>query len=190
MLKELKNRLSAREVKEINEPMRKESAVLVPLFIKDDKLQILFTKRSFNVMYHKGQISFPGGARSEADDSPVETALRETWEEIGLHPEKVKILGRLDDVLTLTSNFLIRPYVGLIPHPYEFTINPNEIIEIIEIPVVKLLDKMNFKEECLEDEEGVMTAYFYKYKGKTVWGATALILKQLLDEIEPFCGAR
>jgi 8-oxo-dGTP pyrophosphatase MutT (NUDIX family) len=170
--------------------MRKESSVLVPVFIKDNELYILFTKRSFDVLHHKGQISFPGGAVSEADNSPLETALRESWEEIGIAPEDVKIIGRLDDALTVSSNFLIRPFVGLIPYPYKFTINPNEIIELVEVPVKSLMNKMNFKAEYQEHENEEIKVYFYKYKGKVIWGATAFILKQLLDEIEPFCGAR
>ena len=169
---------------------RIESAVLVPLFYKNDKLHILFTKRSFNVMHHKGQISFPGGARSEADESLEDTALRESWEEIGLYPENVEIIGQLDDTLTSTSNFIISPYVGLIPYPCQLTINPNEIMEVFDMPLEDLLSKANFKEEVQENENGMETVYFYKYKGKLIWGATANILKQLLDELKSGSGAQ
>jgi len=187
MLDRIRETLASRERKEIYAPDRKESAILVPLYMKDGDLHILFTKRSFDVAHHKGQISFPGGTRSEEDNSPVDTALRESWEEVGLVPGSVDIIGELDDVLTATSNYQIHPYVGLIPYPYKFTINPNEILELIEVPLKSLLDRMNFKEEDSEDSWDAGKAYFYKYKGKVIWGATAIILKQLLDVIESRC---
>jgi 8-oxo-dGTP pyrophosphatase MutT (NUDIX family) len=190
MLDRIRETLASRERKEIFAPDRKESAILVPLYVKDSELYILFTKRSFDVAHHKGQISFPGGARSEEDNGPQDTALRESWEEIGLEPSGVEIMGELDDVLTATSNYLIHPYVGLIPHPYKFTANPNEILELIEVPVKSLLDRRNYREEDGEDSWGVARAYLYKYKGKVIWGATAMILKQLLDTIESVCGAQ
>jgi 8-oxo-dGTP pyrophosphatase MutT (NUDIX family) len=187
MLDRIRETLACRKRKEIFAPDRKESAILVPIYIKDGELHILFTKRSFDVAHHKGQISFPGGARSEEDNSPADTALRESWEEIGLDPEKVDMVGELDDVLTATSNYLIHPYVGMIPYPYDFTINPNEILELIHVPLRRLLDPRNCREENYEDSWGTGTAYLYKYKGKVIWGATAMILKQLLDDIKSQC---
>jgi 8-oxo-dGTP pyrophosphatase MutT (NUDIX family) len=182
MLERIRETLACREKKELFVPERRESAILVPLYLKNGELHILFTKRSFDVAHHKGQISFPGGARSEEDNSPMDTALRESWEEVGIEPSCVEIIGELDDVLTATSNYLIHPYVGLIPYPYKFIVNPNEILELIEVPLKNLMDKANFKEERDADDWGSVT-YFYKYKGKVIWGATAIILKQLVDDI-------
>ena len=159
------------------------SAVLIPLFQKDNDYHVLLTRRSNQVAHHKGQISFPGGKQSKRDSSLLDTALRECWEEIGLEPKDVEILGELDDVITLTSGFIITPFVAIIPHPYEFTINPFEIDEIIYIPFSSLLEKSNFKEEPLIIEDKYTITDYYIYNGNIIWGATARILKQLLDEL-------
>jgi len=159
------------------------AAVLVPLYEREGEYWILFTKRTQKVAHHKGQISFPGGAREEVDRDPVDTALRETFEEIGVKPEDVEILGELDRMGTLTSNFLITPLVGIIPYPYEFTIATSELEELVEVPISALLDSDNYREESHVYEGRAYVASFFDYKGKVIWGATARILKQFLDLI-------
>lgn len=158
-----------------------EAAVLVPIFCKDGEYHILFTQRSDQVLHHKGQISFPGGARSEVDASPLDTALRESWEEIGVEAKDVEILGELDDTPTTTSNFNISPFVALIPYPHEFRLNRYEIDEIFSIPVSALLHKANKKEEYSTFGNGVSVNSSYEYEGKVIWGATAQIVQQFLD---------
>ena len=160
---------------------RIQSAVLMPLFNKDGEYCMLFTQRSDKLAYHKGQISFPGGAHSEADSSLLNTALRESWEEIGLKPEDTIIVGELDDIPTKTSVFIISPYVGIIPYPYTFTPNPYEIVDIFEVPLSVLADKDNFKEEYEISNGKPSPVYTYYYDGRTIWGATASIVKQFLD---------
>lgn len=157
------------------------AAVLVPLYEREGEYYILLTKRTERVEHHKGQISFPGGARHEADRDLVDTALRETFEEIGVKPEDVEILGQLDRMGTLTSNFLITPFVGIIPCPYEFTVNQDEIEELVEVPVSALLDEKNYREESQIYEGRLYVGSFFDYRGKVIWGATARILKQFLD---------
>ena len=157
------------------------AAVLLPLYEREGEYWILFTKRTQKVEHHKGQISFPGGARDEGDRDLVDTVLRETYEEIGVKPEDVEILGELDRMGTITSNFLITPFVGIIPHPYEFTIARDEIEELVEVPVSALLDKNNYRQELQVYEGMTYPASFFEYKGKVIWGATARILKQFLD---------
>ena len=157
------------------------AAVLLPLYEREGEYWMLFTKRTQKVAYHKGQISFPGGVRDEGDRDLVDTALRETFEEIGVKPEDVEILGELDRMGTLTSNFLITPFVGIIPHPYEFTIAGDEIEELVEVPISALLDKDNYHEESQAYEGMTYLASFFEYKGRVIWGATARILKQFLD---------
>jgi len=155
--------------------------VLVPIYDREGQCHILFTKRTHEVNYHKGQISFPGGAYDDGDDSLLTTALRECTEEIGLMPDDVEVLGELDDFVTQTSNYVISPFVAVIPWPYRFQASKEEIEEIIEVPVSALLDT-----ECLRLETSVIdgeevTSRFYHYQGRVIWGATAQILNQFLD---------
>ena len=116
----IKETLGARKPKGMDREKYYHAGVLIPLFRENGKYKILFTKRTDMVEHHKGQISFPGGGVEKDDRSVMETALRETQEEIGLMKEEVEILGRTDDILTLVSNFVITPFVGLIPFPYDF----------------------------------------------------------------------
>ena len=109
-----------------------------------------------------------------------DTALRELHEEIGVPPDKVELLGELDDSVTTTSNYLISTFVGLIPYPYEFKPDPSEVAYIIEIPISALLN-----ESCLREEKSTIEAnkivYYFDYQDKVIWGATARILKQFLE---------
>ena len=157
------------------------AAVLLPIYEKEGEYYILFTKRTQKVEHHKGQISFPGGARHEHDRDLKDTALRETFEEIGVRPGDVTILGELDNMSTLTSNFLITPFVGIIPYPYEFIINEDEIEELVEVPLSALADERNYREEVYIIEGAPNMGRVYEYNGRVIWGATARILKQFLD---------
>lgn len=157
------------------------AAVLLPIYEKEGEYYILFTKRTQKVEHHKGQISFPGGARHEQDRDLKDTALRETFEEIGVRPEDVTILGELDNMSTLTSNFLITPFVGIIPYPYEFIINEDEIEELVEVPLSALADERNYREEVYIIEGAPNMGRVFEYNGRVIWGATARILKQFLD---------
>jgi len=164
--------LNKRERKILKNDKKKSSAVLIPLFEKENKIHLIFTKRNNKVSFHKGQICFPGGALDSKDCSLKDAALRETKEEIGVYPKNVAILGSLDDQYTLTSNFIITPFVGKIPYPYPFRINYKEIDTILQVPISGLLEKNNNSAH-----------YKYYYKGEEIWGATAIILKQFLDII-------
>ena len=157
------------------------AAVILPLYQKEGEYYILFTKRTEKVEHHKGQISFPGGARHEEDRSLEDTALRETFEEIGVHPEDVEILGELDSMRTVSSSFHITPLVAVIPYPYEFTVNTDEIEELVEVPLSALLDEKNYREEFQIYQGITYWGSVYEYRGKVIWGATARILKQFLD---------
>lgn len=190
MQPDLRQIFSNRPKKTLYADGRIMSAVLVPVFFKDAQYHVLFTKRSFQVANHQGQVSFPGGARDAEDTSLLDTALRESWEEIGLNPDDVDVIGELDDALTTTSNYIIKPYIAVIPYPYKFTMNPNEIIEIFDVPLTHLMNKLNFKEEVQDVGNGFHKVFYYKYKGKIIWGATAYILKRFLDTIKQACETR
>jgi 8-oxo-dGTP pyrophosphatase MutT (NUDIX family) len=181
MEQRLQQTLANRRVKRIRDANRELSAVLLPLYRKGNDCYLVFTKRTQQVKDHKGQISFPGGVYQEEDGTLVNTALRECSEEIGLAPEDVRILGELDDIITLTSNYIVSPFVANIPYPHEFWISQQEIEEIIEIPVSALLDKGSLREEVevVDDKPEVM--HYYHYQGRVIWGATARILHQFLN---------
>lgn len=161
------------------------AAVLVPLFEKGDDYYLVFTKRTETVSHHKGQYSFPGGRPHPEDRSLQDAALRETWEEIGLPPGDAEVLGELDDIATFTTNFLISPFVATIPYPHQFTANPAEVAEIIEVPLRALQDKGNFEEEVVEVGGLEIPQYYYRYGGRVIYGATARIVKHFLEVIGP-----
>jgi len=167
-----------------------EAAVLVPIFCKDGEYHILFTLRSDSVPHHKGQISFPGGARSGVDTSLLDTALRESREEIGLEAKDAEVLGELDDTPTTTSSFNISPFVAFIPYPYQFTLNPYEINEIFSVPVSALLHKAKRGEERYTFGDEVFVGSYYEYEGKVIWGATARIVQQFLEVWQSASGAQ
>ena len=160
------------------------AAVLIPMYHKAGGWYLILTKRTETMEYHKGQISFPGGTQHEEDASPKDTALRESWEEIGLDPADVEILGELDDTATYTTRFLVSPFVGVIPYPYDFRANPEEVEEVISVPLDVLLDKRNFREEMQWIDGQFVSQYFYRYGDKVIWGATARMLKQFLEIID------
>jgi len=181
MKRRLKLALSRRQKQHIVDTGRVPAAVLLPIYRKQGEYYLVFTKRTEQMKAHKGQISFPGGAYQAGDGTLLDTALRECAEEIGLVADKVEILGSLDDVITLTSNFIIAPFVAVIPWPCEFKVSTKEIEEIIEAPISALLDRSCFHEKTEIINGESVASYSYHYQGRVVWGATAIILNQFLD---------
>ena len=179
-IEELASILEKREQKRIKDPSYTHAAVLIPLYKKERECHILFTKRTQQVKHHKGQISFPGGVFDEGDGDFSKTALREAREEIGLNENDARIIGALDDIVTVTG-FIVTPFVGLIPYPYPFQLSEIEIEELIEVPLSSLLDKQCFGERWIDDEGQKRLVYNYQYGEHAIWGATALMLKQLLE---------
>jgi 8-oxo-dGTP pyrophosphatase MutT (NUDIX family) len=181
-INQIQNLLSSRQRKVIEHPPFSHAAVLVPLFQKDGDCHLLFTKRSEEVKYHKGEISFPGGVVDEEDRELIHTALREAREEIGLKENDVQIIGVLDDIVTITE-FIVTPIVGLFPYPYPFKVSEEEIAELIEVPLASLLKKDCFNEREIFRGGEREIIYAYQYGKHIIWGATARILKQFLDLI-------
>ena len=174
--------LSSRKRRVIEHPPFSHAAVLVPLYKKGEDCHLLFTKRSDQVKYHKGEISFPGGVVDEEDLELISTALREAHEKSGLKKSAVQIIGILDDIVTITE-FIVTPIVGLFPYPYPFKVSEVEIAELIEVPLSSLLH-----EECFSEKEIIRSGqkevvYAYQYGKHIIWGATARILNQFLDLI-------
>ena len=178
---ELKKLLGARTKHYIKDASRIPSAVLIPLYKDSGSYYIVFIRRTETVKTHKGQISFPGGTSEQTDGSLLETALRESDEEIGLNRDDVEVMGELDDEITTTSNYIVTPFVGCIPWPYRFTKNRNEVDQILKIPLAALLDN-----DCREPDTEILNgqelkSFAYNYQGEIIWGATSRILHKFLD---------
>ena len=134
VLARLKDHLTLELAPPAPEPDLVPAGVLVPLFVQDEELRVLFTQRTLMLKDHRGQIAFPGGVRDPVDETLLATALRETFEEIGLAGEAVEVLGSLPGVTTITG-YQILPFVGLIPHPYDFKPSPREVKRLLALPV-------------------------------------------------------
>ena len=157
----------------------RSAAVLIPLYVREKALWTLFTKRTDLVEHHKGQISFPGGGKDAADANLWETAVRETEEEIGVPRKVVRILGALPRLVTVTE-FEVAPFVGAIPYPITFALQPGEVEEIIEVPLSSLLDPTVVEERPVTWKGRDVMTLVYHYQGHAIWGATARILADFL----------
>ncbi len=180
----IRNTLISREPELIQDPPAhfRHAGVLIPLFYEDGEHKVLFTKRTHHVLHHKGQISFPGGSVDTEDESPEGAALRESYEEIGLLKQDVEVLGQIDDHFTMASNFIIHPFVGLIPSPYDFNISEIEVKRLIKIPWNALvMDSLRNNTSIVESEGKFFETPVYKYNGDLIWGATAKMLKNFID---------
>jgi len=162
----------------------RKAAVLLPLIWRHEHWQLIYTLRSSMLHDHSGQVSFPGGSWEESDKSIIDTALRESWEEIGLDPEIVRVLGKMADVEMITG-FRITPVVGICEWPTRLTVNPDEVDRVFSIPIDWLADKRNryYREH---DHQGVdfEVLYFKPYDGETVWGVTAMITLDFLKLLD------
>ena len=171
--------------RELSAPERRLAAVLVPLYRHNGDYGVIFTRRSDTVLYHRGQISFPGGGHEVQDTSLQHTALRESAEEIGLQPAHVQVLGQLDDLLTTGSNYLVRPFVGVLPYPYPFILDYRETASIIEVPLTWLRQHNPPSQEQRYHAGRLVQSFFFDYNEHVIWGATAKIVKQFLDLLGP-----
>lgn len=183
MLDLIRERLAAYEPQFIqDEPSLPRAAVLLPLYVHRDDVHVLFTVRSELVEHHKGQISFPGGAHDAGDPDLRYTAVRETWEEIGVAMDHVEVIGQLDEMVTI-SNFLVRPFVGRItePGPYPFAHSEVEVAEILEVPLRHLQDEANVETEERVMQGRAIQLHSFRFGKHVIWGATARMLKQFLD---------
>jgi 8-oxo-dGTP pyrophosphatase MutT (NUDIX family) len=158
------------------------AAVLVPLFRRDDEWHVLLTQRTHDVPSHKGQVAFPGGKVEPEDLDRTETALREAEEEIGLARAHVRVLGQLDELITV-SRWRITPVVGIFEHPYTFTPSQRELAAIFDVPLPWLADPANLvvahREPLLPGPP--VEVYHFHYGPYDIWGATARILRNLLE---------
>ena len=159
------------------------AAVLMPIIEVDEQLYLLFTRRTETMADHRGQVSFPGGSREPEDINLVNTAMRETWEELGIPASEITVLGCLEP-RRLVSGFLVTPVIGLINWPIEIKIFHPEVAKVFMIPVDWLADPMN---RYLMDHEyngmNYQVTYYQPYLGEILWGATASMTIEFLDLI-------
>lgn len=177
----IKGILSSRQRQVLLREGYRKSAVLIPIYENKGGHHLVLTKRAQGVMYHKGQVSFPGGAYDTQDGELKATAIREAYEEIGINPGDVEILGNLDDQATYTSRFVITPFVGAIPYPVKFKVNHREVEKLIEAPVSALLTPSAYVPETMDEDGKIYPWGHYLYGGHRITGITARMLKQLID---------
>lgn len=156
------------------------ASVLIPIVLREQGMTILFTRRTADLKDHAGQISFPGGRREDYDASAIDTALRETEEEIGLARQHVEVIGSLPDYFTGTG-YRVTPVAGLIQPPFEAIGDPREVAEIFEVPLAFLMDGENHQRRSVElpDPVGRRSFYTMPYEDYFIWGATAGMLRNL-----------
>ena len=154
---------------------------MVPLTLRGGIARIIFTRRAETLRRHGGQISFPGGVRDEADVTPLHAALRELKEEVGVAAESVEVLGMLDEIPTITE-FRVTPFVGHLLSGTVLEPDPGEIAEVLEVPVSALLEPARQHVEKRFIRGAERDIYFFEYAGHSIWGATARILRNLLDQ--------
>jgi len=170
-----------RSTMESHYPSARNASVLVGLFDQNDETHVVFIRRASNLRAHSGEIAFPGGAADVNDVSPIVTALREAQEEIGLDPSRVEVLGIMQPVFTVVSNFLITPVVAYLPEgPGKLQLQMSEVAEIILLPLQGLADPTIYHAEQWMRENVPHTVYFFDYGSYRIWGATAYMFKMLL----------
>jgi 8-oxo-dGTP pyrophosphatase MutT (NUDIX family) len=153
------------------------AAVLVPVMVRDS-LTVLLTQRSHDMPSHPGQISFPGGKVEECDTSPLDCALREAEEEIGLTADFVEPLGYLDGYRTGTG-FQIVPVVAIVRPGFAVRLDPREVVELFEVPLAFLMDDLNHQRHSREWRGRERSFYAMPYGERYIWGATAGMLKNM-----------
>ena len=166
------------------------ASVLIPVFFSDADWHVLYIRRVTNERdRHSGQVAFPGGKRDDIDITAIDVALREANEEVGLASEDVGLLGQLDTYHT-SSNFVVTPVVGVIPHPYNFVPESSEVDRIFSIPLSFLSNRHNielrdrqFPSAELRRQVELKVVYFRHYDGEKLWGATARMTLQFLKAL-------
>jgi 8-oxo-dGTP pyrophosphatase MutT (NUDIX family) len=180
----LKDLMAQRTPRVIEANGANDAAVLLLVDQRPDDYYLLLTVRSNHVRLHKGEIAFAGGRPESVDSGLQATALRETWEEMGIQEGDITILGQLDPVLTRTD-FLVTPYVGLVPYPYTFTTNEREVGEVLEVPLDSLLNPANTRHETRVNRAGVLDRrHAYAFGSHLIYGATAWIMTQFLGMVQ------
>jgi 8-oxo-dGTP pyrophosphatase MutT (NUDIX family) len=181
MKEHIRDCLAALQPRRLTNGFTREAAVLMPVLEWEHKYQFLLTQRTEEVQTHKGQISFPGGMREGGEDL-MNTALRETFEEVGIPKNRIEILGRFHDYVSITG-YRVTPFAGFISEP--FTINPQvrEVAEVLQVPFRIFMDPSRLRIEKRIVMQKESDVYYYSYGSHQIWGLTALIIKDFLDTL-------
>jgi 8-oxo-dGTP pyrophosphatase MutT (NUDIX family) len=176
----IQNYLASLKPREIAAGYIREAAVLMPVMKWKNEYCFLLTRRTEEVQTHKGQISFPGGMR-EGDEDLVKTALRETYEEVGIEEDRVEILGRFHDYISI-HGFRVRPFAGFLHEPFAIRPQVTEVAEVLKVPFSIFRDpaRLRIEKSTIRNESHV---YFYSYGKNEIWGLTARIIKDFMDAL-------
>jgi 8-oxo-dGTP pyrophosphatase MutT (NUDIX family) len=158
--------------------------VLVLLYCRDSELYVILTRRRDDLQSHAGQVSFPGG-RNEAPETLLATALRETHEEVGINPQMLEVLGELTPLYIFPSDYEVHPFVAWYSNGDQpkFAPNLDEVAEIIEVPLRRLLEPATFQEEMWTIRGYELLVPFFCVNGHKIWGATAMMLSEFVERL-------
>jgi 8-oxo-dGTP pyrophosphatase MutT (NUDIX family) len=165
------------------------SAVLAPLYEHDGVTYVVLTRRAQDLRAHRGEVSFPGGGEDPGDADLWATALRESQEEVALDPRTVERLGELDHLQTVTSRSYIVPFVGALAERPDLVASPAEVELVLHVPLCELMGDGVFREERWGLAPLDRPIFFFEVVGDTIWGATAAMLRNLLDVVSSYDGS-
>lgn len=159
------------------------SAVLIPIYETPNGLEVVFTTRSSKLRHHAGQICFPGGRREAADQSLMQTALREFEEELGVSRHHIEVIGKLPD-MPVISRFMISPFIGFLSQPPQWRPDHNEVDQVFSVPLHELLHhQQHFAFQA--ERFGMQRVWFIPWQQHLIWGATAGIVRSLTEQLKP-----
>ena len=164
-----------------------KAGVLILIYPRNDQLHLVFTRRTDRVDFHQAQISFPGG-QQEQDESFKEAAVREAHEEVNISPDSIRILGELTPLYIPPSNYCVYPVVAFSNSRPDFRPSELEVEEVIEVPLDHLLNPENIRREVWHYKGRDIEVPFYSFKEDKIWGATAMILAELIELLKRFTG--
>ncbi len=177
----IRGRLTELRLRSLKDDYDRESAVLMPIFEEGGQPHFLLTRRTEEVATHKGQISFPGGMR-HGEESLTETALRETEEEVGIGRDQFALLGRFHDYLSITA-YRVVPFVAYLETPFSPSPQAREVAEVLQVPFEIFYDPGRLKVERMFRQGKWTDVYYYRYGVFDIWGLTARIIRDFLQEL-------
>ncbi len=173
--------LAALKPRKLTNGFTREAAVLMPIFEWQHEYHFLLTRRTEEVQTHKGQISFPGGMR-EGNETLIETALRETFEEVGIEESRIETLGRFHDYISI-NNYRVTPFAGFINGPFTTVPQVHEVAEVLQVPFRIFSDPARLRIERRIIKDGEENVYFYSYGSHEIWGLTARIITDFMKTL-------